>query len=266
MTTAPDPAQDAPRTRRSLAADLAALGLRRGDTVLVHSSLSALGWVCGGAQAAVQALQDALGPSGTLVVPAQTMDNSEPSAWRDPPVPAAWWPTIRDHTPGFDPLTTPGARMGRIAEAVRTLPGAVRSPHPQTSFAAAGPRARALMEPHPLTCRLGEDSPLGRLADARVLLLGTGYDTCTAFHLAEYRVPDPRTEPVGCAVSAPGGARAWATFTDTALDSGDFAALGEAFEATGAVTTGTVGSAAARLFTVGGAVDFATAWLTAHRS
>ena len=265
MTAAPEPAQDAPRTRVSLARDLAGLGLRPGETVLLHSSLSALGWVCGGAQAVVQALLDTLGPTGTLVVPTQTMDNSDPSQWRNPPVPESWWPTIRDHTPGFDPHATPSAHMGRIPELVRTLPGAVRSPHPQTSFAAVGPRAHALLDHHPLTCRLGDESPLGRLLDARVLLLGTGYDSCTAFHLAEYRVPAPRTEPVGCAIATPDGGRAWAAFTDTALDSDDFPALGEAFEATGAVTTGPVGSATARLFPVADAVAFATSWLTAHR-
>ncbi|MFL1377597.1 aminoglycoside N(3)-acetyltransferase [Nocardiopsis protaetiae] len=265
MTAAPEPAQDAPRTRASLARDLADLGLLPGETVLLHSSLSALGWVCGGAQAVVQALLDALGPDGTLVVPAQTMDNSDPSQWGNPPVPESWWPAIRDHTPGFDPLTTPSAYMGRIPELVRTLPGAVRSPHPQTSFAAVGPRAHALLDHHPLACRLGDGSPLGRLLDARVLLLGTGYDSCTAFHLAEYRVPEPRTETVGCAVATPDGGRAWATFTDTVLDSDDFTALGGDFEATGAVTTGRVGSATARLFRVSDAVAFAVPWLTAHR-
>src|SRR5689334_19612096 len=59
-------------TRASLAADLAALGVRRGDTLLVHASLRSLGWACGGPVAVVLALRDALGPDGTLVVPAQT--------------------------------------------------------------------------------------------------------------------------------------------------------------------------------------------------
>ena len=72
-------ASAAPVTRASLAADLGRLGVRPGSVLLVHSSLSALGWVCGGAQALVEALLDALGPDGTLVVPTHTSGNSEPS-------------------------------------------------------------------------------------------------------------------------------------------------------------------------------------------
>jgi len=79
-----------PRTRRSLAEDLVRLGVAPGDLLLLHSSLSSLGWVAGGAQAAVLALLDALGPRGTLVVPAQSGDNSDPSDWSRPPVPQDW--------------------------------------------------------------------------------------------------------------------------------------------------------------------------------
>ncbi|GGT11976.1 hypothetical protein GCM10010254_35820 [Streptomyces chromofuscus] len=59
-------------TRDSVAAELGALGVRAGETLLVHSSLRALGWVCGGTVAVVQGLIDAIGPQGTLVVPTQS--------------------------------------------------------------------------------------------------------------------------------------------------------------------------------------------------
>lgn len=45
-----------PVTRSRLAADLRALGLREGATAMVHSSMSALGWVVGGSQTVVEAL------------------------------------------------------------------------------------------------------------------------------------------------------------------------------------------------------------------
>ncbi|WP_017589811.1 aminoglycoside N(3)-acetyltransferase [Nocardiopsis ganjiahuensis] len=266
MSTSPVPS-DGPRTAASLTLHLNHLGVRPGDTLLVHTSLRSLGWVCGGDQTVVRALLDAVGPAGTLVVPTQTMDNTDPSGWSDPPVPEAWWDTIRAESPAFDPAITPSAYMGRVPERVRTWPGAVRSAHPQTSFAALGPDAALLMHPHPLESALGENSPLARLekSGAHVLLLGVGYDSCTAFHLAEYRVPRPRTAPTSCAVHTPDGDREWVTYTDVALDESDFPALGADFETTGAVTVGRVGSAAARLFPLARAVDFATTWLTRHR-
>lgn len=267
MSAPPSPS-DGPRTAASLTLHLTRLGVRPGDTLLVHTSLRSLGWVCGADQTVVQALVNAVGPTGTLVVPTQTMDNTDPSGWGDPPVPEAWWETIRAEAPAFDPAITPSAYMGRVPERIRTWPGAVRSAHPQTSFAALGPNAVHLMHPHPLESALGEGSPLARMekADALVLLLGVGYDSCTAFHLAEYRVPAPPTAPSSCAISTPSGKREWVTYTDVALDESDFPALGADFEATGAVTLGRVGSAAARLFPLAGAVAFAAPWLTEHRS
>ncbi len=105
-------ASERPRTRESLAGELAAFGLRRGNVLLVHSSLSALGWVCGGAVAVVQALLDALGPDGTLVVPTHTGGNSDPVVWSDPAVPREWWPDIRAHMPAYDVRITPSSGVG----------------------------------------------------------------------------------------------------------------------------------------------------------
>nr|WP_291418824.1 AAC(3) family N-acetyltransferase [Actinophytocola sp.] len=198
---------DGPNTRVTIATDLTELGLREGDMVLVHTSLSSFGWVCGGAVAVVQALLDVLGPAGTLVVPAQTMGNSDPRHWSRPPVPEDWWPIIRETMPAFDPRITPSVGLGAVAEMVRRWPGAVRSGHPQASFAAVGARAAELMAEHRLDSHLGEGSPLAALerAGARVLLLGVGFDVCTAFHLAEYRVPMPTTELGAAVLTADGG-------------------------------------------------------------
>src|SRR3569833_1910258 len=77
-------------TMESLNHDFRALGIREGDTLLVHSSLGSLGWVCGGAEAVVRALLTPLGQEGTLAVPTQTEDNSDPKEWKQPPVPEEW--------------------------------------------------------------------------------------------------------------------------------------------------------------------------------
>jgi aminoglycoside 3-N-acetyltransferase len=119
-----------PRTRQFLAGDLRRLGLAAGMSVLVHSSLSALGWVCGGPVTVVQALLDVVTPDGTIVMPTQSTDYSEPSHWQNPPVPPEWWPVIRATMPAFDPRTTPTRGMGQIVETFRTWPGVQRSCHP----------------------------------------------------------------------------------------------------------------------------------------
>src|SRR4051794_5201595 len=94
--TMPTPPPTGPLvTRATLADQLRELGVRPGDILLTHTSLSSLGWVSGGAVAVVQGLLDALGPEGTLVVPTQTGDLSDPAVWRNPPVPGEWWETLR---------------------------------------------------------------------------------------------------------------------------------------------------------------------------
>jgi len=257
---------DLPPTRASLARDLAALGLNAGDTVELHASLRAIGWVPGGRVAVVQALLDVLGPAGTVVVPTQTMENSDPKHWSRPPVPPEWWPVIREHTPAFDPARTPSQGIGALGEAVRTWPGAVRSNHPQTSFAAVGARAAELMATHRLDSQFGEESPLAALerVGARVLLVGVGFEVCTAFHLAEYRVLTTTAE-FSCAVLTETG-REWVTYTDVLVDSDDFGALGSAYEQTGEVARGMVGAADTRLFPADKAIAFAVEWLRTNRT
>ncbi|MEU6572830.1 AAC(3) family N-acetyltransferase [Streptomyces sp. NPDC046805] len=248
-------------TRDTVSAQLRGLGVETGEILLVHSSLRSLGWVCGGAVAVVQGLLDAVGPHGTLVVPTQSADLSDPAVWQNPPVPEEWWDTIRATMPAYDPLVTPSRGVGVIPETLRTWPGALRSAHPQTSFAALGARAAEITGGHAPDCRLGERSPLARLerAGARVLLLGAGYDACTAFHLAEYRIPSPLVR-----VGRPGPA-GWETVTEVSITSEQFDELGHDFERDRPVVRGTVGAAGVRLFPVADAVAYAERWLPMHR-
>lgn len=262
---------EAPISASAILADLRALGLREGEVALVHASLRAVAgmrsMVVGGAQAVLLALRDAVEASGTLVVPTFSPECSDPATWTRPPAPASWWPTFRNHLPAFDPLRTPSRGVGSLPELLRTWPGALRSTHPQCSFAALGPAAASIVGRQPLDEPFGEEGPLGALArlDARIVLLGVDYERCTAFHLAERRSRLPvRFLRTGAPVER-GGRRRWLEWSAPIVHSNDFSALGASYEREGSVARGLVGRAETRTFRLAHAVAFATAWLEANR-
>lgn len=262
----------APATTVSLAQDLRRLGLRSGDVVIVHTSLSALGWVVGGAVAVVRALEAVLGRQGTLVMPTQTTGLSDPSTWENPPAPPTWLQVIRDTMPPYDPSLTPTARVGVVPETFRKHDGVIRSSHPLYSFAARGPHAEQVVAAHDLHDGLGDGSPLGALygLDARVLLLGVDHSANTSLHLCEYRLPvqwrDERRVrlPVG---TDDDGITQWHTVDDIRLNSDDFDTIGrDLMGHDGAVAVGRVGAGAAQLMRQRVAVDHGIEWMQRHRN
>ena len=259
-------AADRPVTVSAVREQLCDLGLEPGMTVMVHTSLSRLGWVIGGPRAVVEALLAVLGPEGTLMMPTHSSQLTDPASWRNPPIPAEWCDVVRDEMPPFDPALTPTREMGAVVEYFRHLDGVRRSDHPTVSAAAIGPNAAALLDVHRLDRGLGEGSPQARLydLDGHILLLGVSHANNTSLHLAEYR-----TIPSGHALLAQrspvviDGERCWVEHHEIDEDN-DFAAIGEAFAVTGAERIGPVGTGVGRLMRARELVDFATGWLREH--
>ena len=261
-------ATSVPATILSLVGDIAALGVEPGGVVIVHSSLSALGWVAGGPQSVVEALLEVVGPDGTIVMPTHSGQLSDPAAWSRPPVPEAWIDPLHEGLPAYDPYLTPTLAMGQVVECFRQHRSTLRSAHPTLSFAACGPKAEAVVGFHPLSPGLGEESPLGRLyeLDAQVLLLGVGHVHDTSLHLAEHRAswPGKATMREGAPVRRR-GRREWVAYDDLELDESDFDRIGDAFAATGGERSGPVGQGIGRLSRVRALVDFAVEWMNEHR-
>ncbi|WP_018924461.1 aminoglycoside N(3)-acetyltransferase [Salsuginibacillus kocurii] len=255
-----------PRTVDTLTKDFHEVGIEAGMTVIMHSSLSSIGWVNGGSIAVIQALQTALTEKGTLVMPAHSADWSDPAEWGDPAIPRKWWDTVRETMPVFDPAVTPTRGMGKIAEAFRTYPGVVRSDHPVVSFAAWGRDKEAVIETHSLDFGLGKESPLQYLYEmnASVLLLGVGYDSNTSFHLGEYYAPNPTFMKQGAPIEQH-GKRVWETYQDIETKEEQFAELGADFEKEHEVPTGYIGSAKSKLFSVREAADYSSEWIKKDR-
>ncbi|WP_096154900.1 MULTISPECIES: aminoglycoside N(3)-acetyltransferase [Bacillus] len=251
-------------TKSTLIQEFRNLGVKEGMTLIVHSSLSLIGWVCGGAPTVIMALQEVLTEEGTLVMPTHTGNNSDPADWGNPPVPKEWWQPIRDEMPGFMPEVTPTFFMGAIPESFRKFPNVLRSHHPTVSFAAWGKYANYITEKHPLTKELGYESPLGKIyrLDGHVLLLGVGYDSNTSMHLAEEGIENYPTKQSGSAIIKD-GKRKWVTYTSLAYQEELFEAIGEEFEASchEDIINGNIGKAPSKLMRQIPLVDFTQQYL-----
>ena len=258
----------APVTAKDTAIALANLDVREGDVLVVHASISALGWVAGGPQAVLDGLFTAVGSTGTITMPAHSGGLSEPSNWQNPPVPESWWETIRAEMSPFDVNLTPLREMGALAETFHRMPGTLRSNHPTVSHLAHGPIARAITDDHRLEFGLGDASPLGRLYDAhaKIVLIGVDHDNNTSLHLAENRADWP-----GRALRRQGspvvidGQRVWATYEEVDPDTDDFIDVGRAHAEVHGERVTHLGAGIVRCIDMRSLVDFATNWFAAHR-
>lgn len=160
-------------TQQDLVTDIRALGITPGMDLLVHSSLSAIGYVRGGAETVVEALLEAIGPEGTLLMPSFNHKAADV----------------------YNALTTPTTN-GAVPDAMWRRPDAIRSDHPTHAVAAIGPKAREWCADHVKVGVWSADSAIGRLVHNGGYILGLGVDhrTSTAYHVAEISLDPPCLE------------------------------------------------------------------------
>ena len=250
--------------------DLRALGLQAGDTVMLHVSIKAIGWIVGGPDMVLQSIIDVISTSGTLMMLV---------SWEESTYDLERWSEDRrqaylEECPPFDPATSRARtrEMGVLPEYLRTWPGAFRSGHPVTSFAAFGARAGWLTHDHPMNYPNGSGSPLDKLCQAggKVLSLGAPLETLTVLHYAENlaRVPTKRVVRFQAPVLRD-GEPVWITIEDFDSSTGIvswegedyFRVIGREAIAADLATQGRVGGAESYLFDAKSLVDFGVAWL-----
>ena len=222
--------------REQIAEALQTLDLEAGHIVFVHSSLSSIGYVEGGADAVVGAFFDLLGSTGTLVVPSFTFSHGGKS------------------NPVFDPIRDP-SEMGRISEGVRTHPDARRSHHLLHSVAALGSHAEEITAVHGPSA-WAADGPFWKLyeLDAYILMLGVPYLRCTFFHVIEQlvQVRYRQWREIEAKVRDSGGRERPLPMFGYSPKPGfvgnDFNKLGIILEERGLAQVGAVGNAVARRF------------------
>ena len=249
-------------------AALKEVGVKKGQVVMVHTSLRSLGYVCGGAQSVIETLLEGVGEEGTIMMPTQSWKNLDPKTgvyWQEP---KEWWSVIRENIPAYDKRITPTNTMGTVAEMFRQWSGTLRSDHPARSVAAWGRYAQYLTENHDMSDIFGDSSPIGRLyeLDGYVLLIGVGYDKNTSLHLADVRADYPGKHTVieSSAIQI-NGQRIWKSYETLAVDGEDFSAIGEAFEQTGQVCHALLGNGILSMMRQRALVDFAVKWIEENR-
>ena len=213
-----------------------ALGVNAGDRLFVHSSFKSIGPVERGAIAVVEALEHAIGPQGLLLMPVFNL--VKPHDKR-----IATW-----HYP------TTSSTVGWLTEFFRQMPGTYRSDHYSHSVAARGANAQEFVADHrstkgpsspwdhpPWGATFGEDSPFERAykIDAKIMMIGTNYDTATFIHVIETKWWHLRR----------------AVDIDAPFLGIDRILLGECWEKIGATTHGRVGEATCRLFAIRNFID-----------
>lgn len=257
-------------TKDNIIQELTSLGLKKGDVVMVHTSLKSMGYICGGAQTVIEALLEVVGNEGTIMMPTQSWKNLDPEDGVHWLCDEADWQIIRDNWPAYEKNITPTNTMGAVAEMFRLWPGSIRSNHPARSVCANGKYAEYLTKDHDLSNIFGKGSPIDRLyeLDAKVLLLGVSYDKNTSIHLADAIANyDSKHDCTEYSAIIENGERIWKKYVTLFVDGEDFEEIGKAFEEEYGkkISFGQIGDAKIRLMNQRDIVDFSVKWIEKNR-
>ena len=257
---------------------LADLGVRPGDLVMVHASMRAVGPVDGGAAEMVRTLCQLLGPTGTLAAYVSWADSSYDATLNG----RMLRESARQAWPVFDPKTMrPYPGFGILNQAIVDHPGAELSGNPDGCMAAIGDRAHWLVQNHPLDFGYGRGSPLEKIVDlgGKILLLGAPLDAVTILHYAEAiaDIPGKRQVRYEVPLLDEHGRKSWRKITewDTNGILDCYAADGQAdaveqitrdYVAEKEISPGRIGGAKCYLLDAREIVEFAVCWLESrHR-
>jgi aminoglycoside 3-N-acetyltransferase len=149
------------------------IGIKSDDVIMLHSSLSKIGFVQNGAETIISAFLKVIGNNGTLVMPA---------------FPAMGYNyDYLQLNPVFNVNSTP-SKMGIVTEVFRKMNGVKRSLHPTDSVCALGQRAEFITDSHfnQLT-PYNVNSPFYKLCtlNAKIILLGVDFNSLTNLHTLE---------------------------------------------------------------------------------
>jgi len=253
-------------SRSQLADDFAGLGVSRGQTVMLHASIRAVGAVAGGPDQIHLALKDALTDAGTLMMYASCPEFYDEVGRGH--LTADQEREILETLPAFDATTARSARdNGALVELFRTWPGTLVNDH-VARFAVWGRHARHLISEQPWDLAFGHRSALERFVelDGRILLLGSDHDAVTFLHYAEHVAdfPDKIVKRFKVPILEQ-GQRVWRDMTE--VDTGDrahahwpdrfFARIVDTYLAATGNSAGKVGDADTVLLEARGLLAFA---------
>ena len=248
-----------PVTKGMLIAALKKIGVSGNQIIEVHSSLSSFDYIVGGAHTVVDALLEICGDGGTILMPTQNIDNSEPSDWQYPGIEPYLYKKIRSAIPPYDRRHGNIRYMGEVPENFRHREGVVISSHPAVSYAAWGRYAKLLCNRQSVHFPLSEESPCARLYELKgsVLLLGTDFDTCTCMHLAEYRC-DCRPVKICGASMSQDDKTVWKKYLDLDTNCESFMKVKAIMAKKNMIRETTVGGGHIMYFSASNAIDEAT--------